>query len=300
MALSYFSLNDRCDNTIPAYLCTIGNISGWISSSIWFIVLFPQIIKNYKEKTVHDISLMWAILNFSASYVNLFFVFQNSFPLFSKISAVYMPILESMLLLQFYFYGIYEIKRKKTCFYFFIFFLLSLTITNIFLSQFYIEYLEWIAIVLWSIETFPQIHLNFKNKSVKGLSKISQFMCFIGKSSDIMQSYFLKIPSQYRYLAFFSSSASYVVNIQVMYYYKEERYTQIEENEEFELVKKEFNYNQSKSSNISIIFLIFCTLLVFSLMIFAAGGFILLTEYLPISISIVVAFYIVILLLYMF
>ena len=66
----------------------------------------------------------------------------------------------------------------------------------------YIDYLEWIAITLWSIETFPQILLNFKNSSTKGISNISTLISFIGKTTDIVGNYLLIIPVEYRILGF--------------------------------------------------------------------------------------------------
>ena len=57
------SLKERCDNSLHEYFCIVGNISGWISSIIWFIVLFPQIIKNYKKKSVEGISILLALFD---------------------------------------------------------------------------------------------------------------------------------------------------------------------------------------------------------------------------------------------
>jgi len=286
-----WDLNERCDKTLPTYLCTIGNIAGWTSSFIWFTVLFPQLIKNFKLKSVNGISLIWAIFNFSASYVNLFFVFQNSLPLFAKITAVYMPTLEFLLLVQFYHYDKYDKGIKTTFFCLFLFVLIVLSVVNIFLSQYYIDYLEWIAIILWSIETFPQIYLNFKNKSTKGLSKVSQLICFIGKTSDILQSYLLNNPQQKIYLAFFSSSTAYVGNIQVLIYYNMSEEKLYEEEDSEFLKGVEFNSNKNKHK----ILRIFLVILVCLFLFLSSFGFIVRTENSIFSIIAVLCFYLLIL-----
>jgi len=294
MAISFISLKERCDESLQEYFCILGNLFGWISSVIWFNVLFPQIIKNYNMKSVEGLSLLWALLNFLASFVNLFFVFQNSLPLFGKISAIYMPTIEFLLILQFYIYGKYERKLKNTYFFSFLFIIISVAITNFFLTQYYINYLEWIAIILWSIETFPQIYLNFKNKSTMGISKISQAICFLGKTSDIMQSYLLKIPIQYRFLAFFSSSSAYIGNIQVIYYYnKIENYQKIKEDPDLELEKIYKNNEVPQKHELSLLRII-CMITVFLFLIIAMIGFIIRTENFIVSMGIVLGFYILI------
>jgi hypothetical protein len=297
------NLNERCDDSLPELLCTIGNVSGWFSSFIWFIVLFPQLLENFKEKSVEGISLLWALLNFSASYVNIFFVFQNSLPLFGKISAIYMPSLEFLLLIQFYAFAKYEVKIKNTYFYVFLFFISCLTIINIFLSKFYIDYLEWISIVLWSIETLPQVYLNFKNKSTQGLSKLTQAIVFFGKTTDMMQNYFLKIPIQYRYLAFFSSSAAYVGNIQVLYFENEKKEffpaVPAYNEDEFEPARIELNgENHPSKHKLSIKTILIIS--VFFLLMITGAGFILRTENYFLSILLLLGFYTVISLCYIF
>lgn len=212
-------LIDRCDDSLDRIFCIIGNICGWLSSFIWFIVLFPQIYKNYKEKSIEGISFVWAIMNFSASFINVFFVFQNKVPAFSYISAVYMPVIEFIFLCQFYIYSKEERSKKRKIAIYFLIIISIVLFANIFYSRYYIDYLEWISIILWSSETLPQIFLNFKLKSTSGLSNLGQVITFLGKTSDIISNYLLIIPYQYRYLGLFSTNSAYVVLLQVIYYH---------------------------------------------------------------------------------
>lgn len=289
------SLKERCDQTLPDFFCFVGNLSGWISSFIWLIVLFPQVIKNWKNKSVEGVSLLWALLNFSASYVNIFFIYHNSLPLFSLLSRIYMPILEFFLLLQFYYYGKYTKREKRIALSLFLFSLIILTSINTIFSHLYINELEWIAIVLWSIETFPQIYLNFKLKSTRGLSSVSQVICFLGKTSDISQNYFLNIPIQYRYLAFFSSSSAYFNNLQVLIYDDAESSEKSEvKDQEFKQVKMELTTENYRFS----LFKIILVIIVSTFLLASSIGFILRTENWIESIFIVFGFYSIIFIFY--
>ena len=99
-----------CRGGWPHGVCAFANVCGYISTTIWFIVLAPQIWKNWKRQSVEGLSILWATANFTASIVNCFFVFSITLPLYLKISAVYMPVLEFLILVQFWFYSKHHIQ----------------------------------------------------------------------------------------------------------------------------------------------------------------------------------------------
>lgn len=43
-------MEENCDYNFPIGLCITGNVCGYISNCIWFLVLLPQLYKNYKKK----------------------------------------------------------------------------------------------------------------------------------------------------------------------------------------------------------------------------------------------------------
>jgi uncharacterized protein with PQ loop repeat len=75
-------MEENCDYKLPIDLCIIGNICGYISNCIGFLVLLPQLFKNYKRKSTESLSFIWAFCNFTASLINVFFI---NVPIFSKI-----------------------------------------------------------------------------------------------------------------------------------------------------------------------------------------------------------------------
>lgn len=201
-------LEVNCDYNLSKWLCIVANVCGYISNCIWLLVLLPQIVKNFKRKSTLGLSFIWASCNFYASLFNSFFVFSVNLPLFSKFGAVYMPILELLILAQFGKYSLIPLKRKL--FISFVYLILTATIIIVecsFLSL--SSHLIWISIVLWSVETYFQILVNMERKSVDGQSYVSLALTFVGKTTDFITQFILIMPQQYLYMTYFSSSFAY-------------------------------------------------------------------------------------------
>ena len=149
-------LYENCRKTWPKAWCAFANVCGYISCAIWLFVLFPQTCKNRKRGSVEGLSILWATANFTASLANVFFAFSVALPVYIKILAVYMPILESIILLQFLLYSKHTMRMKLSygacCF------LIWIAVISLDLSVAdAAEKVQWLAIVLWSIESFPQV-----------------------------------------------------------------------------------------------------------------------------------------------
>lgn len=149
-------LYDNCRKSWPKAVCAFANVCGYISCTIWFGVLVPQILKNCKRRSVEGLSVLWATANFTASLVNCFFAFSIELPVYIRISAVYMPFLEFIILLQFCFFSKHSVQMKvgygTGCFLIWVAVIsLELSVTDV------EEKVQWLAIVLWSIESFPQV-----------------------------------------------------------------------------------------------------------------------------------------------
>ena len=149
-------LFDNCREQWPKGVCGFANVCGDISTTIWFVVLVPQIWKNWKGASVEGLSILWATANFTASLVNCFFAFSVAVPMYLRISAIYMPILEFIILVQFWFYSKHSAQMKV--FYGGGCFLVWCALITLELSvDGATAEVQWVAIVLWSIESFPQV-----------------------------------------------------------------------------------------------------------------------------------------------
>ena len=146
-------LYENCRKTWPKAWCAFANICGDISCAIWFVVLVPQIWKNWKRRSVEGLSILWATANFTASLANVFFALSVALPMCFKILAVCKPILEFPILLQFWFYSKHTMLMKS---YGAVCVLIWIAVISLDVAD-AAEKVQWLAIVLWSIESFPQV-----------------------------------------------------------------------------------------------------------------------------------------------
>lgn len=149
----------NCRPEWPEWTCLGANVCGLCSTTLWFLVLLPQVWKNFRQKSVVGLSVLWGTANFTASLINLCFVYGYAeIPLYGKINSIYMPILEFTILVQFWIYGDHYNKKHKiayliTC----LCVWTALISLNLGLELY--PYIQWIAISLWCIETFPQVKI---------------------------------------------------------------------------------------------------------------------------------------------
>lgn len=216
----HISINNSCVESWEKWICHVGNISGLCSSCFWSICILPQLYLNYQRKSTKGLSLRWAIANVTAALINLNFILRISVPLYMTISAIYMPILELIILGQFISYG--QDKSTRTIAGV-VFVILSLVIilVGFFWEGITIELagsFMWVAVTLWSIETFPQLWMNARYSSTCGQSPETISISFLGKTTDFIAMVSLDIPLQYRIMTYFSTSSAYINIIQYLYY----------------------------------------------------------------------------------
>lgn len=209
------ALDQNCDPSLSQSVCVGANVLGLASTALWFIVLVPQIVKNFWRRSVAGLSFLWALANFTASLVNLFFAFTIHLPLFSRVSAVYMPALELTILVQFLLFHKLAWRRKMLFLAFCLLLWGGIVELELCLPRPATDHLEWIAIVLWSVETFPQVVLNTQLRSTRGQSTLSVVITICGKTTDFLSTYALDMPLKYVIMAYFSSSMGLTNGCQV-------------------------------------------------------------------------------------
>ncbi|KAG0288354.1 hypothetical protein BGZ96_007858 [Linnemannia gamsii] len=214
-------LLQNCDPNLPKALCILANTCGYISNAIWFLVLLPQLIKNFRRRSTTGLSFIWASCNFTASLINLFFILDIQVPWFTRISGWYMPILEVGMLLQFVAYSKVPRRRKLVlvCVSAVVYTtIIVLEVTNAFGKETTSSRMVWISIVLWSFETYFQILVNMRRRSVSGQSYISLGLSFFGKTTDVIMQFTLLMPTQYIFMTYFSSTFAYFNLMQLVIY----------------------------------------------------------------------------------
>jgi hypothetical protein len=213
-------LQESCVEGWESWICSVGNLSGLCSTVFWSFVMVPQIWHNYKRKSTDGLSLRWAFANVAAALINLNFVLRIHVPLYITISAIYMPVLEVLILLQFTLFSHNCWTRVISCSLFVV--LLILTVAfSVFWNHISTDVsgaMMWGAVVLWSIETFPQLWLNAHRQSTTGQASQSITIAFLGKTTDFISMVSLNLPTQFRIMTYFSTCSSYANVVQFLYY----------------------------------------------------------------------------------
>ena len=228
------SSDDIVCAAVPLWACDVGIIAGYASAVMWFLVLLPQLHLNYKRGHCHGLSLLWALANFTASSINVFFVYRLDLPLYILIQAAYMPILEAVILAQFWMYRYttsimdseanrtqYEVAVVKRRFRYGLVLFCTIWVCLVVLQVMYPELspdIEWIAITLWSIEGFPQLWLNASLGGTHGQAVGSVLITVVGKTADVLSTFLVQMPVQTQVLCVFSASTAYINAFQVLYY----------------------------------------------------------------------------------
>jgi hypothetical protein len=219
--IAYINLSDyesvlevNCVGSWSLGTCYLANVLGLVSTALWFTVLLPQVLKNFWRRSVDGLSFLWGLANFTASLVNIFFIFNLSLPYYVRVEGVYQPLLEITILLQFLLFFKEPFHRKL------LILALCLVLWGIIVElQLNIDgvyvHLEWVSICLWSIETYPQVILNLNRRSTSGQSTISVLITIFGKTTDFLSTYGLSLPIQYVIMAYFSSTAGLINGFQV-------------------------------------------------------------------------------------
>jgi hypothetical protein len=125
---------------------------------------------SYRLRSVAGLSLPWAIMNFTAAFNNVFFVFKlpTRLPIYSYCSGIYLSVLTGLLLVLFYVFTEHTRKKVEALFHPWIICSIQILIycscavvwvilvgVQVFFDVY--QYMEWVSIGLWSIETFPQV-----------------------------------------------------------------------------------------------------------------------------------------------
>jgi hypothetical protein len=215
------NLNSSCVEEWEHWICHLGNFSGLASSCFWSICILPQLWFNYSKRSTKGLSLRWGTANVIAALINLNFILRlEEVPLYMSISAIYMPILEMLMLGQFIFYGENQLIRTLASLIFTLLVIIIVTVSLLWshLSVKLSGDFMWIAVILWSIETFPQLWMNLRSSSTAGQSPETITISFLGKTTDFVAMVSLDIPLQYRIMTYFSTSSAYLNIVQFLFY----------------------------------------------------------------------------------
>ena len=150
-------LTQNCKASWPVGVCDVGNLCAFVSATIWFFALIPQMHKNYKKKAVDGLSILWATSLFTGAFVHSFYVFQTRTNVYFKIHSVCWPVISFALLLQFWIYSKQNSQMKLSYIGGCILIWGALITFELAVPRPHgADKLEWVAVVLFSIYIVPQ------------------------------------------------------------------------------------------------------------------------------------------------
>lgn len=215
-------MEQSCVPGWPALVCRVGNAAGVFSAALWFACLVPQLALNARRRSVEGLSAAWAAANFAASLANLNFALRvpGGLPTYAIAQGVYLPLLEAALLAQFALWDARAAARRGSAL-----LLLVAGATTVTAAVFWPAFgaaaaaCEWEAVALWSAETAPQLWLNCRRRSAAAQAPATLAIAGLGKATDYLSMACLRLPLQYRVMAFFSSGCLYL-NLAQWFWYR--------------------------------------------------------------------------------
>lgn len=174
-------------------------IFGILSNVIWMFVYVPQFLKNISQKNVEAVSFLMILFALTGDILSYISSKAKHLSYVIIFGSFYHSIFSSILLSQWIYYKIrnYEDRNilsissvsrdlcKNINFYFSICFLLILSVIRIssesglIENPIFFDYLAWCSTLIFIIARIPQIILNYKRKTIDGLSKWTFIMiCF--------------------------------------------------------------------------------------------------------------------------
>ncbi|KAI3655072.1 hypothetical protein MP228_000452 [Amoeboaphelidium protococcarum] len=82
----------------------LSQVFGYLSVVCWAIILLPQMYRNYKMKSVQDLSINFLLLFTVGDYMSTIGSFLSDVPLFIRITPTYCAVMDTLTLLQYMYY----------------------------------------------------------------------------------------------------------------------------------------------------------------------------------------------------
>ena len=152
----------RCHSDLSVVLCGFATFCYYVSSTAFNISLVPQIHKNAYLKSTNGLSTLWAASLFTATLVHGFFIFHiTDSIIYIKISSVIYSLSACIILVQLWIYSKQNIQLKLTIFGICMVIWVALLSVELVVPQpDTSNTLEWIAVVLFSIDLLPQVRVS--------------------------------------------------------------------------------------------------------------------------------------------
>jgi len=168
-----------------------------VARTIGLFSIIPQIILNYKHKSIDGLSKIFLFIYLIGYSFNLLYVYGLSLPIIYKISAPIAFLLVLILIFQRFLYSNNKIKLYSVFTYstFFLLFFL-LIILAVYFPKKIGSLAGWISFIIWFVYLLPQMFRVYLKKSVEGFSFLFIFLGIISNSLELIVVLVLGLPIQ--------------------------------------------------------------------------------------------------------
>ncbi len=172
-------------------------ISVWIANAIYFLSLFPQMLLDYKLKTVNginDLTLFGLVLGYIAYWYHIYF---QGFPLPYQALVPLSVLASFIIVIQSFYYDGYAGRRQFIYLYLFLIVFSGLLLPIAFKYPVIAAILSgWLYFVIWLLYMLPQIYKIYTERSVRGFSYGYLTFLTIGLLMEFIAGFFIKLSLQ--------------------------------------------------------------------------------------------------------
>jgi uncharacterized protein with PQ loop repeat len=171
-------------------------VSIWVSLSLYFFALLPQIVLNYRLKSGTGLSDLYLWAFFSGYITEIFYVFFLDLPLPYKVFVPLGAVCIAFMVGQRFYYGGDHLRRLAVLYSATMVALICTTPLMIRNPLAVGHVTGWIATIVWSVYQLPQMVKIYRTQSVRGFSFTFATVCGIASMLELGVATILPIPVQ--------------------------------------------------------------------------------------------------------
>lgn len=170
----------------------------WVPHTLYACAIVPQIIKNYRLKSTHGLSLPMIFSRFSGEVSYIFYIYLLGLPMVYRVMIPIYTFNLGLLLVQAAWYAPDQEYRTR------VFFGMVAVVTCAigavplvwYWPVFMGKYAGWLAVCTLAFSQAPQVYKNYKRQSVHGFSLVYTLLMGAGSFVELLYVVYLQLPVQ--------------------------------------------------------------------------------------------------------
>eukprot|EP00794_Sanderia_malayensis_P004686 gene4686-5301_t len=212
-------LSQQCEKNISIGLCDFAILCEFLAATAFVVALVPQIHKNFYLKSVKGLSILWVTILFTATLLNCFYIFEIKENIYLKVVSIISCAVIMGILLQFWMYSKQNMQLKMTfCGCCFVLWGAMITLELAVPKPHPDRKLEWVSVILFSVDLIPQVVLNIMCRNTSGQSNIAVVLATLAKAFRYLALELLVKATEFRVTNFIAMFVGNVNCFQLLWY----------------------------------------------------------------------------------